>query len=64
MKKVFIPVLAAFALTFTACKKDRTCECKYQDGSIASQSTFTHVTKKDARSMCVTSDPNVTCTVK
>ncbi|MBS1634510.1 MAG: hypothetical protein JST26_01220 [Bacteroidetes bacterium] len=62
MKKILIPAL--FAIVFTACKKDRVCECTYPDGSIASQTTFTHVTKKEARNSCTTSQSGITCTVK
>jgi len=48
----------------TSCKKDRVCTCTNQDGSIAAQATYINVTKKEAKTYCVSSGQGVTCTVK
>lgn len=60
MKKVLsIVAIAAFAATFTACKKDYTCECSGdwdQDGTISADEKQTYqledVKKKDAKDAC------------
>lgn len=62
MKKLtFISIII---IGLTSCKKDRVCTCNNQDGSIYSQGTYTHVTKKEARTYCTSSSQGVTCTVK
>lgn len=55
--------LFAFAVVFTSCKKDRVCSCKYQDGSVASETTYKNVTKKEAKNLCVSSSASINCTV-
>lgn len=61
MKKIILT--AIIASTFVSCKKDRVCSCKYQDGTIASESTYTKVTKKEAKNFCVSSSASITCVV-
>lgn len=62
MKKIIL--VAGISILFISCKKDRVCSCTFNDGSIASEATYTHVTKKEAKGYCVSSSANVTCTVK
>lgn len=51
MKKVAsIAMVALFALSFTACKKDWTCECSI-DGVVFATSTIKE-TKKKAKDAC------------
>jgi hypothetical protein len=62
MKKIAFLTIVIIGLT--SCKKDRVCTCTNQDGSISSQATYTHVTKKQASTYCTSSAPGVSCTVK
>lgn len=62
MKKIL--ALSVLALALSSCKKDRVCECTNQDGSLNSTTTFTNVTKKEAKSYCNSTSAGVTCTVK
>lgn len=62
MKKLILITIVVSGLT--SCKKDRVCTCNYSDGTLVSQSTFTNVTKKEARSLCTSNTQGVTCTVK
>ena len=64
MKKTTLIALSISAFFLISCKKDRVCSCTYADGSVATQVTFVHVTKKEAKSSCVSSTSGVTCTVK
>lgn len=51
MKKVTsIAMIALFAASFTACKKDWTCECSV-DGEVFATSTIND-TKKNAKDQC------------
>jgi hypothetical protein len=51
MKKIApIAALALFAVAFTSCKKDYTCECK-MNGTVISTTTI-HAKKSDAKSAC------------
>lgn len=56
MKKITsIAAIALFAVVFTSCKKDYTCECTSKDsnGTVMSSSTVTiKATKKDAKAAC------------
>lgn len=66
-KKPFMKKIIFLSITLvglTACKKDRICTCTYQDGSTATETTFTQVTKKEAKSLCTSTSPNITCTVR
>jgi hypothetical protein len=61
MKKI---IFSVFVLTIvTSCKKDRTCTCSYADGSTASQGTYTNVTRKEAKALCVSALSGVTCSI-
>lgn len=62
MKKIIALSIVAFVLS--SCKKDRVCECTNQDGSLYSKTTFTNISKKEAKSLCTTTSTGVTCTVK
>ncbi len=62
MKKLVIFSFVVIGLS--SCKKDRVCTCNYADGSLASQSNYTHITKKDAKALCTTSAQGITCSVK
>lgn len=62
MKNLFL--ISFIVLGLTSCKKDRVCTCNYQDGSLASQSTYINISKKDAKALCTTSVQGITCTVK
>lgn len=62
MKKVLaILAIAAFATSFTACKKDYVCECTVTDsGTVLSTSTYTAKLKKsDAEVWCGDSESTV-----
>lgn len=56
MKKITILAIAALAISFASCKKDRTCTCTYtQTGSTSTDTqvtTFTKVSKKAAAANC------------
>ena len=61
MKKIaFISIVI---LVLTSCRKDRVCTCTNQDGSMVSQSTYTNMTKKEARTYCTSAAQGVSCTV-
>lgn len=62
MKHLFFIFL--LAITFTSCKKDRVCTCTNSDGTVVSERTYTHMTKKEARTYCTSTDPTINCTVK
>jgi len=62
MKKLIL--ISMIFIGLTSCKKDRVCTCTNQDGSIAAQATYINVTKKEAKTYCVSSGQGVTCTVK
>lgn len=72
MKKVLsILAVAAFVVSFTACKKDYTCECVTKDGAtVLSTTTATAKLKKsDAEAWCGDYDVTVgtmttTCSLK
>jgi hypothetical protein len=49
MKKSLL--ILAVAFVFASCKKDRTCECTYTDGTKDS-TTIPDATKKDAEEAC------------
>ena len=50
MKKSLL-ILAVVAVSFASCKKDRTCECTYSDGTKES-TPIKNATKKDAEEAC------------
>ncbi len=57
MKKISILAVAALALSFASCKKDRTCECTSTDSTPGSKATtrkitYTKVSKGDAKVAC------------
>lgn len=52
MKKITtLAMLALFAVAFTSCKKDYTCECTYANAALNSSSEI-KTTKKDAQDKC------------
>lgn len=54
MKIKFLAVLSLGALALASCKKDRTCECKYTEGSdvsITVSGTYKKVTKRLMRNV-------------
>lgn len=62
MKKTVVLLLTIVILS--ACKKDRTCSCTYQDGTVASEATYINVTKKEAKTFCTSNIADVSCIVK
>jgi hypothetical protein len=62
MKKLaFISIVL---IGLTSCKKDRVCTCTDQGGNTISQSTYTHVTRKEAKTYCSSSaSQGLTCNV-
>ncbi len=55
MKKItMIAVAALLAVSFTSCKKDYTCECKYPNNSGLNSSSVIKTTKSDAKTKCET----------
>jgi hypothetical protein len=51
MKKIAILSIGALALSFASCKKDRTCNCTFNDGSPGAETTsYTVVYKKASKS--------------
>lgn len=62
MKKIIF--LSAVIIGLASCKKDRVCTCTYQDGTTATEATFTHVTKKEAKNLCTSSTQGISCSVK
>ena len=61
MKKVLFTVAVVSAVVLTSCKKEHTCTCttttSYAGGSSTSTSSVTYkdVTKKNAKTLCVSS---------
>jgi hypothetical protein len=56
MKKITLLAVAALAISFTSCKKDRVCECTYTPTSgstYTTKTTYYEVKKKDARLFCI-----------
>jgi hypothetical protein len=78
MKKIALLSIAAFAISFASCKKDRTCTCTFNTGSPGAQDiqytvVLKKVTKSQAKAACINSkvtpdgqtDTEVTnCTIK
>ncbi|MGZ3862983.1 MAG: hypothetical protein ACXVPN_05290 [Bacteroidia bacterium] len=78
MKKISILAIAAIAISFASCKKDRVCTCTFNDGSPGATTvnytvTLKKTTKGAAKAACVnmkttpSGQPyteDVTCTVK
>lgn len=62
MKKIIF--LSSVVIGLAACKKDRVCTCTYQDGTTATETTYTHVTKKEAKTLCTSASQSITCTVR
>ncbi len=70
MKKLFIGIFAiGFAVSFTSCKKDYTCECTY-DGQTVNYE-IENAKSNDANEVCDASealykmsDPAASCTLK
>ncbi|MBK8367444.1 MAG: hypothetical protein IPL10_08505 [Bacteroidetes bacterium] len=61
-KSIFVLVVAIFSLT--SCKKDRVCSCSYQDGTVVSENTYKNVTRKEAKTYCVSANQSVSCSIK
>ena len=54
MKTTITLALAGiFVLSLSACKKDRTCTCTWDDGD-KTTTTYTKVRKRDVRQACLT----------
>jgi len=51
MKKLILPI-AVLAMTATACRKDRVCECKATDGTTVTAASYTDIKKKEAKTNC------------
>lgn len=72
MKKLSIlSIIAIIAISFTACKKDRVCECTTKTSSSSSTSTekmtIVKATKRQAKANCVSTkeeDKGVTTTTE
>lgn len=61
MKKITILAVAALAISFASCKKDRTCECtQTSNGVTIVSSTVVKSGKKDAESWCSASNGSKT----
>ncbi len=57
MKKISILAVAALALSFASCKKERACECTYTSSTPGSTAqtetiTYTKISKGDAKHEC------------
>ncbi len=56
MKKMTILAVAALAISFASCKKDRTCTCtntsSSSSGSTTTTITIKKISKKDAKDAC------------
>lgn len=63
MTKVIV-ILCIATLCFASCKKDRVCSCSYQDGTVVSENTYKNVTRKEAKTYCVSANQNVSCSIK
>lgn len=60
MKKITILSIAVAALSFASCKKDRTCNCTFNDGSPGAVTqnytvVFKKVSKGSAKAACMSS---------
>jgi hypothetical protein len=58
MKKIAILSIAAFALSFASCKKDRTCTCTANTGAPGAQDftytvTYKKATKSQGKAACI-----------
>ena len=55
MKKITILAVAALAISFASCKKDRVCTCvtTSSNGTYTYKTTYFKVKKKDARLFCI-----------
>ncbi len=65
MKKITILAVAALAISFASCKKDRTCECTQTSTVLGTtyttvSSTVVKSGKKDAESWCAASNGSKT----
>jgi hypothetical protein len=52
MKKVLLSAFVVAGLLATSCKKDRTCTCKYSDGTLVAPAVTIKDTKKKAKDAC------------
>lgn len=56
MKKITLLAVAALAISFASCKKDRTCECTYSSTGSSTVHTASTVIKKvkksEAKTLC------------
>ena len=70
MKKITLIAIAAIAVSFASCKKDRICTCTPDTaGATATKVTYTKAKKGDARAACLSRSEdytmgNTTTTVK
>lgn len=63
MKKITLFAVAALAISFASCRKDRTCECTDNSGGATMVSTTTvKSSKKDANSWCEAANGSKTTT--
>lgn len=65
MKKILLPIAVLSMIVLSSCKKDRTCECTYSDGSSVhtSSTVYKKIKKSEAKDICqketvVTTDSN------
>ena len=57
MKKITLFAVAALAISFASCKKERTCECTYTNTgsnvvSHTSSTTLSKIKKSEAKTLC------------
>jgi len=51
-KTIYITALVLFAVVFSSCKKDRTCECTITPGNTTDKYTLKKETKRQAKTNC------------
>jgi hypothetical protein len=59
-KAIYITTLVLFAVVFSSCKKDRTCECTFTPGNTTYKQTLKKVTKRQAKANCFSFETDVT----
>jgi hypothetical protein len=52
MKKITLLAIAAVAISFASCKKDRVCECTTSGSTTTTKFTLTKISKGHAKDAC------------
>lgn len=63
---LILSAAALVAFSFSSCKKDYTCECKWDDSDQTTEYEYKNVKKKDAEEACESSNSvsGFTCELK